>query len=125
MKDRDDAVISMVYEAMARLKDPVYGCVGLIASLQKHVFQLQSELNTALGEVLALRTQLSNASSPGLMSPRAYISGGGGGGGGGMEEKNSYNLHQPHLLNDCYNFTNPFDAMSLLEPSSQASEDFP
>lgn len=115
MNDRDDAVISMVYEAMARLKDPVYGCVGLIASLQKHIFQLQSDLNTALEEILTLRIQLSNASSPGLiMSPRAHIS------GMEMVDKNLYNL-----LNDTNNnFTNPFDVTTLLlEPSSQESED--
>lgn len=115
VNDRDDAVISMVYEAMARVKDPVYGCVGLIASLQKHIFQLQSDLNTALEEILTLRIQLSNASSPGLiMSPRAHIS------GMEMVDKNLYNL-----LNDTNNnFTNPFDVTTLLlEPSSQESED--
>ncbi|XP_019259535.1 PREDICTED: LOB domain-containing protein 25-like [Nicotiana attenuata] len=61
--NREDAVISMVYEATARLRDPVYGCVGIISALQKHVFHLQSELNEALAEVMSLQTQLSDALS--------------------------------------------------------------
>ncbi|KAJ0798534.1 putative transcription factor LOB family [Helianthus annuus] len=31
---RTDAVSSMVYEANARLRDPVYGCAGAICQLQ-------------------------------------------------------------------------------------------
>nr|XP_016503570.1 PREDICTED: LOB domain-containing protein 25-like isoform X2 [Nicotiana tabacum] len=61
--NREDAVISMVYEATARLRDPVYGCVGIISAVQKHVFHLQSELNEALAEAMFLRTQLSDALS--------------------------------------------------------------
>ncbi|KAK4338638.1 hypothetical protein RND71_043125 [Anisodus tanguticus] len=63
MDNRKDAVISMVYEATARLRDPVYGIVAIISTLQKHVFHLQSELNEALAEAMSLRTQLSNPSS--------------------------------------------------------------
>ncbi|CAI5501907.1 unnamed protein product [Closterium sp. Naga37s-1] len=32
---REDAVASLEYEAQARLRDPVYGCVGVICLLQK------------------------------------------------------------------------------------------
>jgi len=32
---REDAVNSLAYEAEARLKDPVYGCVGAISMLQR------------------------------------------------------------------------------------------
>ncbi|KAG5603159.1 hypothetical protein H5410_034529 [Solanum commersonii] len=46
MDNREDAVISMVYEATARLRDPVYG-----------------SLNEASAEAMFLRTQLSNAST--------------------------------------------------------------
>ncbi|MCD9640749.1 LOB domain-containing protein 12 [Datura stramonium] len=34
---RGDAVSSLVYEANARMRDPVYGCVGAISYLQKQV----------------------------------------------------------------------------------------
>lgn len=49
---------SMVYEAKARLADPVHGCVALIASLQYQVSHLQSELNAALAEGIVLRAKL-------------------------------------------------------------------
>lgn len=55
--------MSMVYEATARVRDPVYGCVGIISVLQKHVFELQSKLNEAVAETMALKTQLSNVLS--------------------------------------------------------------
>lgn len=44
---REDAVNSLAYEADARVKDPVYGCVGAISVLQRQVAQLQSELAIA------------------------------------------------------------------------------
>lgn len=52
---------SMVYEAKARLVDPVYGCVAFIASLQRQVSELQSALNMALAEAVVLRARLSEA----------------------------------------------------------------
>ncbi|KAG6555501.1 hypothetical protein Mapa_002736 [Marchantia paleacea] len=44
---REDAVNSLAYEADARVKDPVYGCVGAISVLQRQVAQLQQELAIA------------------------------------------------------------------------------
>ncbi|KAF9616945.1 hypothetical protein IFM89_033015 [Coptis chinensis] len=41
---RLDAVVTICYEALARIKDPVYGCVGHIFSLQQQVVNLQAEL---------------------------------------------------------------------------------
>ncbi|KAL2539948.1 LOB domain-containing protein 21 [Abeliophyllum distichum] len=43
-EQREDAVNSLVYEADVRLKDPVYGCIGAIASLQKKMIELQDDL---------------------------------------------------------------------------------
>ncbi|TMX03153.1 hypothetical protein EJD97_018060 [Solanum chilense] len=74
MDNREDAVISMVYEATARLRDPVYGSVGIISSLQKHIFHLQSELNEASAEAMSLRTQLSDASTSSLPSSLMQVS---------------------------------------------------
>ncbi|XP_020976739.1 LOB domain-containing protein 30-like isoform X2 [Arachis ipaensis] len=42
---RLDAVITICYEAQARMKDPVYGCVGQICTLQQQVLALQAELS--------------------------------------------------------------------------------
>ncbi|XP_042510926.1 LOB domain-containing protein 19-like [Macadamia integrifolia] len=41
---RLDAVLTICYEALARIKDPVYGCVGQIFALQQQVVNLQTEL---------------------------------------------------------------------------------
>ncbi|KAI3719381.1 hypothetical protein L6452_20278 [Arctium lappa] len=42
---RRDAVITICYEAQARLRDPVYGCVAQIVTLQQQVANLQAELS--------------------------------------------------------------------------------
>ncbi|KAM7476339.1 hypothetical protein LguiB_023582 [Lonicera macranthoides] len=41
---RLDAVVSICYEALSRVRDPVYGCVGQIFTLQQQVLNLQAEL---------------------------------------------------------------------------------
>lgn len=52
---RSDAVSSMVYEANARVRDPVYGCVGAISSLQQQIDVLQTQLALAQAEVVHMR----------------------------------------------------------------------
>lgn len=52
---RGDAVSSMVYEADARVRDPVYGCVGAISSLQQQVAHLQTQLAVANAEIVCMR----------------------------------------------------------------------
>lgn len=59
---RGDAVSSMVYEANARVRDPVYGCVGTISSLQQQIDVLQAQLALAQAEVVHLRLRLSASS---------------------------------------------------------------
>ncbi|XP_078432133.1 LOB domain-containing protein 25-like [Wolffia australiana] len=51
-QQREDAVNSLAYEAEARIKDPVYGCVGAISVLQRQVQRLQKELDAANAELL-------------------------------------------------------------------------
>lgn len=55
MDARGDAVSSMVYEADARVRDPVYGCVGAISSLQQQVAHLQTQLAVANAEIVCMR----------------------------------------------------------------------
>ncbi|KAF8395638.1 hypothetical protein HHK36_019588 [Tetracentron sinense] len=57
---RADAVSSMVYEANARIRDPVYGCAGLICQLQKQVNELQEQLAEAQAEIFNLKFQQAN-----------------------------------------------------------------
>ncbi|KAI3454445.1 hypothetical protein Pfo_011108 [Paulownia fortunei] len=49
---RDDAVNSLAYEAEARVRDPVYGCVGAITFLQRQVERLQKELDAANADLI-------------------------------------------------------------------------
>ncbi|KAL1363863.1 LOB domain-containing protein 25 [Arachis hypogaea] len=51
-QQREDAVNSLVYEAEARVRDPVYGCVGAISYLQRQVQRLQKELDAANADLL-------------------------------------------------------------------------
>lgn len=57
---REDAVSSMVYEASARIRDPVYGCAGAICQLQKQVNDLQTQLAKAQAEVVNMQRQQTN-----------------------------------------------------------------
>ncbi|XP_074289757.1 LOB domain-containing protein 1-like [Silene latifolia] len=57
---RADAVSSMVYEANARLRDPVYGCAGAICQLQKQVSELQAELAKSRAEIVNMQCQQAN-----------------------------------------------------------------
>ncbi|XP_050387728.1 LOB domain-containing protein 12-like [Argentina anserina] len=54
---RTDAVSSLVYEANARGRDPVYGCAGAISCLQNQVSELQMQLAVAQAEVLCIQMQ--------------------------------------------------------------------
>ncbi|KAG2396945.1 LOB domain-containing protein [Vigna angularis] len=60
---RSDAVSSMVYEANARVRDPVYGCVGAISSLQQQVDVLQTQLALAQAEVVHMKLSQVSTSS--------------------------------------------------------------
>ncbi|KAF3644821.1 LOB domain-containing protein 12 [Capsicum chacoense] len=57
IQQRADAVSSLVYEANARVRDPVYGCVGAISFLQNQVSQLQMQLAVAQAEILCIQMQ--------------------------------------------------------------------
>lgn len=51
---RPDAVVTICYEAQARLRDPVYGCVAHIFALQQQVVNLQAELSYLQAHLAAL-----------------------------------------------------------------------
>lgn len=52
---RADAASSLVYEANARIRDPVYGCMGAISALQQQAQALQAELNAVRQEITRYR----------------------------------------------------------------------
>ncbi|CAN6565749.1 LOB domain-containing protein 1-like [Malus sylvestris] len=57
---RADAVSSMVYEANARIRNPIYGCAGAIFQLQKQIGELQAQLAKAQAELANLQCQQGN-----------------------------------------------------------------
>ncbi|KAE8694835.1 LOB domain-containing protein 12 [Hibiscus syriacus] len=57
VQQRADAVSSLVYEANARVRDPVYGCVGAISYLQNQVSELQMQLAMAQAEIVCIQMQ--------------------------------------------------------------------
>ena len=61
---RTDAVSSLVYEANARVRDPVYGCVGAISCLQNQVTELQMQLAVAQAEILCIQMQQESMELP-------------------------------------------------------------
>ncbi|XP_042483412.1 LOB domain-containing protein 4 [Macadamia integrifolia] len=63
LHQRGDAVSSMVYEANARVRDPVYGCVGAISSLQQQIDVLQTQLALAQAEVVHMRMRQAASTS--------------------------------------------------------------
>ncbi|XP_015081743.1 LOB domain-containing protein 20-like [Solanum pennellii] len=58
---RQDAVVTITYEAQARLSDPVFGCVSTILALQQQVASLQSELAIVQTQVMNSRYAMANA----------------------------------------------------------------
>ncbi|CAL4900153.1 unnamed protein product [Urochloa decumbens] len=79
VQQRGDAVSSLVYEANARMRDPVYGCVGAISFLQNQVSQLQMQLAVAQAEILCIQMQHQRGAGDDA-DPVAVAAGGGAGG---------------------------------------------
>ncbi|KAE8722173.1 LOB domain-containing protein 30 [Hibiscus syriacus] len=69
---RLDAVVTICYEAQARLRDPVYGCVAHIFALQQQVVNLQAELSYLQAHLATLELpspQLPSQPPQTLMAP--------------------------------------------------------
>ena len=92
---RADAVSSLVYEANARMRDPVYGCVGAISYLQNQVSELQMQLAVAQAEILCIQMQqdpgttMVGAGDQPQMDPADYI---------GQYEKSCFLDHNNNAL---------------------------
>lgn len=70
---------SMVYEANARIRDPVYGCVGTISCLQREVDALQQQLAMTQAQLVQLKmgqfasTSQASSSTDDLLPPPPNI----------------------------------------------------
>ncbi|XP_009789949.1 LOB domain-containing protein 19-like [Nicotiana tabacum] len=79
---RLETVITLCYEALARVRDPVYGCVAHIFTLQQQVLTLQAELayvqarlstlQSASSEVAATYSNISSVSMDPLFDTTGF-----------------------------------------------------
>ncbi|WMV35438.1 hypothetical protein MTR67_028823 [Solanum verrucosum] len=61
---REDAVNTLAYEAEARVRDPVYGCVSAITFLQRQVERLEKELDAAKADLMRYASNCNDVSPP-------------------------------------------------------------
>ncbi|KAK7300747.1 hypothetical protein RJT34_11596 [Clitoria ternatea] len=73
IQNRSDAAITISYEALARMQDPVYGCVAHIYALQQQVASLQEEVDT-LGS-LVVNSTVSAANCGSVQAPMSSSNG--------------------------------------------------
>nr|XP_010318580.1 LOB domain-containing protein 1-like [Solanum lycopersicum] len=57
---RGDAVNSLVYEANARMRDPIYGSAGVISHLHDQMTKLQAQVALAQAQISNLQSQNAN-----------------------------------------------------------------
>lgn len=60
---------SLVYEASWRLRDPVYGCIGVISALEQEVEALEAELAAVAAEVLKHRFRPTAVATAAVLPP--------------------------------------------------------
>ncbi|VVB03110.1 unnamed protein product [Arabis nemorensis] len=71
--DRCEAVVTIAYEAQARLHDPVYGCVSHIFALQQQVAYLQSQVMQMKVQIAGHQTSSAGDLSNSSESTRQYM----------------------------------------------------
>ncbi|KAK4340300.1 hypothetical protein RND71_041762 [Anisodus tanguticus] len=54
---RADVADSLYYEAYCRIKDPVYGCVGIITVLHEEIYHVQCQLAKVQADIDLLKAQ--------------------------------------------------------------------
>ncbi|XP_022953486.1 LOB domain-containing protein 21-like [Cucurbita moschata] len=109
-EQREDTVNSLAYEAEARLRDPVYGCIGAIALLQTKMAELQHDLALAkarLARYAAANNNNTSSTSLGVLENcvvnMSY-------GGLSFSGQSSDDISQYGFLCDFTHFPYPFQA---------------
>ncbi|CAK8561148.1 unnamed protein product [Lathyrus sativus] len=98
---REDAVNSLAYEAEMRLRDPVYGCVGVISLLQHQLRQLQMDLYCAKSELSRYQNLSIAAATTGLLTGESVTAAATNyhhhtGGGNNRDNNHHYHLQHHH-----------------------------
>ncbi|KAK0582444.1 hypothetical protein LWI29_025741 [Acer saccharum] len=109
--DRCEAVVTIAYEAQARIRDPVYGCVAHIFALQQQVACLQAQLMQVKGQVAHQNMMDSRNGSEKQWGGNNYNSSTSSGGVG------SY----PTSYNPTTNYMNPISPQSSLESAEHSN----
>ncbi|CAH9103750.1 unnamed protein product [Cuscuta europaea] len=55
--ERADVAESLYYEAHCRIKDPVYGCAGIITILSDQIYNLECQLARVQAQIQILKAQ--------------------------------------------------------------------
>ncbi|XP_052211196.1 LOB domain-containing protein 33-like [Diospyros lotus] len=63
LQSRTDAAITISFEALARMQDPIYGCVAHIIALQQQVAWLQEEMEILENQMASLSIDVSSCGS--------------------------------------------------------------
>ncbi|KAL5767818.1 hypothetical protein ACOSQ2_014601 [Xanthoceras sorbifolium] len=117
---RHDAVVTICYEAQARLSDPIYGCVSTILALQQQVATLQAELAMVQTQLMNSRFAMANAlqnSPQHLQQPQhpqhvAIL----------QPAYSNSSSASTNFMNNMSNFPSSFDLVADTVPSSQSME---
>ncbi|KAL0401318.1 UNVERIFIED_CONTAM: LOB domain-containing protein 33 [Sesamum latifolium] len=71
---RSDAAITISYEALARVHDPIYGCVAHIFALQQQVASLEDEIEIIASQMMAdLGVDVATSTAPYATSNYLYF----------------------------------------------------
>ncbi|XP_004510943.1 LOB domain-containing protein 19-like [Cicer arietinum] len=112
---RLDAVVTLCYEALARSRDPLYGCVGHIFALQQQVMSLQAEL-TYVQHSLATMQRLPISVAPSLPNPQSSSP--------SLHSSSSHQLGTNADLQSASNMSMHFDPFQQLSTSLDSSSFF-
>lgn len=110
---RCEAVVTIAYEAQARIRDPVYGCVAHIFALQQQVAYLQAQLmqvKAQLGNTLVDTRNLENQWQGQISFPTIQTA---------LQNQNQITPNYNNTPNNHTNYANPISPQSSLESIDQ------
>ncbi|XP_030927186.1 LOB domain-containing protein 20 [Quercus lobata] len=111
---RHDAVVTISYEAQARLSDPVYGCVSTVLALQQQVASLQAELAMVQTQLINSRFAFANSLQNSQQQQRQNIA--------VLQPAYSNNSSASNNLISMSAFTSNFDIVAETAPSPHSLE---